>query len=171
VINMHRLAAIHMIFVLPLAFSIASCARTDPQGLPTMLSPMFGLCLDASAPENVFDLDQRKPVDWDDGVLTLDGRKYYVYVGLHPNTPLQPLPGSFNVESLPESGFRLIGGGNDDPRGVLFAGRLPPRLQELRTALFVYVKPNDLTAPAANGTPGPAILESHLIRCARTEWD
>jgi len=147
---------------------LAGCLPPDAApavARPTLLSPMFGVCLDGAAPRMEYALNRDKPEDWDDGDLRVDGRRHYLYVGLHPPFP-RP---KFDPRQLPARGFSKLAGSSVDPDGVLFAARMPTH--ELAPLDYVFV----MVKPEASGTPvsAPAIddLARHLAFCVRSSWD
>ena len=146
-----------------LGASIIACTRSieGPAPLPTLLSPMFGVCIEALAPPNHFELNREKPVDWDDGILVVDDHAFDLYVGLHPPVPAR----AADAASLPVDAFVRVAGSSDEATGVLFASRM----DELPAPLYVMVKPQ----PGVPLTKTPMVdgLAARLSYCVRSEWD
>lgn len=118
-----------------LGTSVASCTDLDelPEPRPTLLSPMFGVCIEALQPPDHFDLNREKPVDWDDGILVVDNRPFDLYIGLHPPVPARAL----DTTSIPVERFVRVAGTSNEAAGVLFAARV----KDLPGPLYVSIKP------------------------------
>lgn len=97
-----------------IALVLAGCSTTE-----VVISPLFGVC--ANLPRgSTYLLDKRPPVDFDEGVLTIGGKSFNVYIGHNPdfsrvNRRMAPASEAFGYVGMERS---------QDINKVLFARRV-----------------------------------------------